>query len=148
MQGFRPTKPAYLDPLQSEPVRTNFQALASNHAGATSPSNPETGWMWLDTSNAANYRLRMYLFGTWVTILNNLMGGFPAQGGATVAVHTQAIPALVWTIAHNLNTEDVIVTFWDGTNEMIIPDTVEVVNPDTLRATFLVAQEGRACVTG
>jgi hypothetical protein len=149
-QGFRPSKPAFLDPLQSQPMRDNFNALATHNAGATSPPNPDTGWLWLDTSNPANYRLRMYLLGTWIIILNNLVAGFPSQGGATKVVHNQTVAATTWTITHNLNTPNVSVFIWDGSlpAQMILPNTVVFVNNNVIQATFLVAQSGYAVVIG
>lgn len=150
-QGFRPTKPAFLDPLQSQPMRDNFNALATHNAGATSPPNPDTGWLWLDTSDPANYRLRMYLLGTWIIILNNLLGGFPSQGGATKVVHTQAVASTTWVITHNLGTPNVSVSFWDDgvvPAQLMLPDVVEHVTDDVVQATFFVAQAGRAVVIG
>jgi hypothetical protein len=145
---FNPSKPGYLDPLQSEPVRSNFRAIAQHHAGPTPPSNPETGWTWLDTSVATNYRLRMFLFGTWVIILNNLTGGFPSQGGASKIVHTQAVADVSWIVTHNLNTEDVSVTIWDAADQLILPNSVTTVSVNQVLVTFLVAQVGRAIVIG
>ncbi len=34
-------------------VLANFLALAANHAGGSAPSNPDEGWIWLDTTNTA-----------------------------------------------------------------------------------------------
>lgn len=148
-QGFRPTKPAFLDPLQSQPMRDNFNALATCNAGATSPADPSTGWLWLDTSAPANYRLRMYLLGTWVIILNNLLGGFPVQGGATSAVFTQGAPSLTWAIIHNLGTPSVAVSLWDDSvspAQMMLADTIEYVSDNEVLATFLSPQLGRAVI--
>ena len=149
-QGFKSTKPAYLDPLQSQPIRDNFNAVASCNMGATSPSNPDTGWLWLDTSNPANYRLRMYLLGTWIIILNNLLAGFPSQGGATKVVHNQAVASVTWVITHNLGTPNISVSFWDDSSpaQMILPDSVMYVNDNEVQASFLVAQAGNAVVIG
>jgi hypothetical protein len=145
---FNPNKPGYLDPLQSEPVRSNFRAIAQHHAGPTPPSNPETGWTWLDTSVPTNYKLRMYLFGSWVILLNNLMGGFPPQGGATKVVHTQAVADTSWLVTHSLDTKNVSVTIWDTTDQIIIPNSVTAINVNQVLVTFLVAQAGRAVVVG
>ena len=149
-QGFRPTKPAYLDPLQSQPIRDNFNSLATCNQGATAPANPDSGWLWLDTSNPLNYRLRMYLFGAWVTILNNLMGGFPATGGATKVVHSQAIAGSTWLVVHNLDTANVTVTCWDDAipAQIIIPNTITFVDNNTVQIDFLAAQAGKAIVIG
>ena len=148
--SFKSTKPAFLDPLQSQPVRDNFNALASHHEGATSPANPETGWLWLDTSNPLNYRLRMYLFGSWIVILNNLLGGFPSSGGATKVVHSQPIAGGTWLVVHNLDTANVTVTCWDNSvpAQIIIPNTVTFVDNNTIQIDWGVAQAGKAIVIG
>jgi len=149
-QGFDPNKPAYLDALTSAPMRLNFNALATCHKGSTGPENPEAGWLWLDTSDATNYKLRMYLFGAWVIILNNLMGGFPTQSGASKVLHTQAIAAASWTVTHALNTANVVVQIFDDSTPpvLIIPDSIEITDANTVTVGFLVATAGKAIVLG
>lgn len=148
MQGFDQNKPATNDPVRSEPVRTNFQAIASCHAGANPPSSPQTGWLWLDTSDPTNYRLRQYVSGAWLVILNNLAGGAPSQSTVSQYVHEQTVGATTWTITHSLDTEDINVQFWDSSGALILPDTVSIVSSNVASATFLVAQTGKAVVLG
>lgn len=147
-QGFDSNKPAYQDPLLSEPVRTNLNSIATSHAGVSPPNSPNTGWMWLDTSDPTNYRLKIYLAGTWIIILNNLQGGFPSQSTTTQYVHTQAVAAVTWTITHNLSSTDIIAQFWDSSDQLIIPDTTTIVNANIVQATFIVAVSGKAVVLG
>jgi len=92
----------------------------------------------------------MYLFGAWVTILNNLMGGFPATGGATKVVHSQAIAGSTWLVVHNLDTANVTVTCWDDAipAQIIIPNTITFVDNNTVQIDFLAAQAGKAIVIG
>lgn len=148
MQGYDANKPAYLAPVISAPIRANFNAVATCHQGATAPANPDTGWLWLDTSDPLNYKLRMYLVGSWTVILNNLMAGFPTQSGAAKVVFTQGVAALNWTVVHNLNTLHVNVQVWDGTGHLIIPNSVTVLTVNTVQVSFLVAQAGKAIILG
>lgn len=150
-QGYAKDKPAYLDALESSPMRLNLNAVATCHRGATPPTDPDEGWFWLDISDALNYRLRQYLFGSWVILLNNLLGGFPTQGGASVVTHTQAVASGTWTIVHNLNSLHVQAQFFDSTSapkNQIIPSNVEVTNVNTITATFTPTQAGTATITG
>lgn len=147
-QGFDSNKPAYQDPLLSEPMRTNLNALASCHSGTQAPVDPETGWLWLDTSDPTNYRLRMYIGGSWLIILNNLAGGYPSQSTVGQYVHTQAVAAATWSIVHNLNSEDVTIQFWDSSDQLMFPDTITVVSPNIVQATFLVVTAGKSVVLG
>jgi hypothetical protein len=147
-QGYDANKPAYLDPLLSAPIRGNLNAVTTNHAGPLPPSDPETGWQWLDTSNALNYRIKMYVGGSWLTILNNIAAGFPSTSTTGKYTHTQAVASLTWSIAHALNTENITVQFWDSSKQLMIPDTVTIVSDVLAQATFLVAQSGTAVVVG
>jgi hypothetical protein len=92
----------------------------------------------------------MYLFGSWIVLLNNLMGGFPATGGATKVVHTQAVAGVLWMVAHNLDTANVTVFCWDDAvpAQMIIPNTVTYVDSNTVQVGWLGAQAGKAIVIG
>ena len=151
MQGYDKSLPEYLDALESAPVRTNLNALATTHQGATAPTDPDAGWFWLDTSDALNYRLRQYLFGSWVIILNNLMGGFPTQSGASLVSHVQAVASTTWTINHNLNKSHVTAQFFDSVSlpkNQLLPSNVEVTSALVLTATFAPAQAGTATVMG
>ena len=150
-QGFDKAIPKLLDALESAPVRANLNATMTSNRGATAPTDPDEGWFWLDTSDALNYRLRQYLLGSWVIVLNNLLGGFPTQAGASVVGHVQGTPSTTWTINHNLNRSHVSVSFFDANtfpkNE-IIPLNVEVTSANIITATFSPSQGGTATVMG
>lgn len=147
-QGFDFSKPKFLDPLESESVRTNFKALGTNHEGPTAPSDPELGMTWLDTSDPANVRLRMYVNGVFIVILNNLAGGAPSQSAVDLVVHTQVNPSTTWAVIHNIGTRDVVVQVWDENDQLMLPDTASVIDPDQLLVTFLNPQAGKALVLG
>jgi len=150
-QGYDASKPAYLDALQSSPMRLNLNALATCHRGATSPPDPDEGWLWLDIADVTNYKLKMYLAGAWITILNNLQGGFPTQAGASVVTHNQAIASTSWTIVHNLNTLNPVIAFYDSLTapkNQIVPQNVEITTANTVTVTFNTAIVGTATVIG
>lgn len=51
-----------------------------------------------------------------------------------------------WTIAHNLNSENVIVQAFDENKYVLIPDTIRIVDANTVELTFNTAQAGTARV--
>lgn len=64
-------------------------------------------------------------------------------------VHTEDPAALSWSVNHNLNTLNPNVQIIDtDTAEVIIPDTIVIVDADNLTVTFTSAIKGRAVVIG
>lgn len=61
-------------------------------------------------------------------------------------VHTQAISSDTWTVTHNLNTLNVIVQVYDGSNNVVIPDTIVASTVNTVTVTFGTAVTGKAVV--
>lgn len=59
--------------------------------------------------------------------------------------HIQTTPAHTWTIIHNRNTKRIHWSIWDDNDEMVMPDSVKLINTNTLEVYFGVAQTGR-CV--
>lgn len=147
-QGFDPLTPKVLDPLLSDPVRADLNALASHHSGTQAPGAPREGWIWFDTSDPLNLKLKIFLLGSFVTILENLAAGPPTQSGVTKFTHTQGVAATTWTVNHTLNTQDLAWSVFDSGNVAIIPDTVTIVTPSQLQFTFLTAESGRAILVG
>lgn len=147
-QGLDLSKPGFLEPLLSLPIRVNFTAIATWNAGSTAPPNPEEGQAWLDTSDSSNIKLNVFLLGAWVTILQNLTAGPPTQTGAEKVVHTEAAPNTTWIITHALGTEDVVYAFYDVNDEAMLPDVFSIVDDNTVQATFLTGQQGRAVILG
>jgi hypothetical protein len=147
-QGFRYTEPVRNSPVDSDPVRTNFNALATCHCGTTAPTDPSEGWLWLDTSNPISYDLKMYISGSWLTILHNLQYGYPPQASSQKYDHTQAAAATTWNIIHTLGITAPCAAYYDTTNVRIYPDTETIISSNLLRATFSVAVAGRAVVVG
>lgn len=59
-------------------------------------------------------------------------------------VHTQSVAASSWNIAHALGTENAIVQIYDATSELIVPDTIVIVDENNILVTFGAAQAGVA----
>lgn len=72
---------------------------------------------------------------TWVPLTNSL----------DTYEHTNAASAS-WTITHNLNSTMPMVQIYDANRQVIIPDTISIVDANTVTVTFSGAQAGRAVV--
>lgn len=62
----------------------------------------------------------------------------------TQFVHTQNILSTTWNINHGLNSENFVVTFFDGDNNYILPQQLEIVDSNNAIATFSSPVLGRA----
>lgn len=54
------------------------------------------------------------------------------------------IPSLTWILPHNLNSEELIVQCFDTSKYVIIPDAIQILNPNQVRITFGQLQTGTA----
>lgn len=73
----------------------------------------------------------------------------PGVGGDNIlrkAILTVSQPSAVWTITHNLGSENVIVQAFDQDKFVIIPNTIQIVSDDVVELTFSTAQSGVARV--
>ena len=79
------------------------------------------------------------------TKINNVSGG-----GATSTVfgfsYIQATPSNSWTITHNGNTIRAQVSIYDNLLELIIPQSVQIIDANNIIVTFLSPLAGRATV--
>jgi hypothetical protein len=57
-------------------------------------------------------------------------------------VLTVPVPSMTWTVPHNLASEDVIIQAFDENKFVIIPDTIQIVDTNTVQLTFSTAQAG------
>lgn len=148
MQGFDKNKPQFQSDLLSGPVRINFNASATNHLGPSAPNSPDPGWSWVDTSDPNNVKLRIFLNNSWLIVLANITGGPPSQSNLQKFVHPQTTPSTTWTVDHNLNILTVTITVIDATGQIIIPNTIQIQNQNTVTITFLTSETGSAIVVG
>jgi len=70
----------------------------------------------------------------------------PLTREITVYTHVQDSPAEEWTIRHDLNTTSVNIQVYGANNRMILPDELEIINANTVTATFGDAFAGKAVV--
>jgi len=147
-QGFDSAEPVAGSAVVSQPVRWNFNAVATTHYGDSAPSDPQSGWPWVDSSDPLNVKLKFYIEGIWYVIISDLTAGAITPSGLGKYIHNESAPALTWTITHGLNTASPLVGVWDSSNQLILPDTVTVIDTNHVTLTFLVAQSGQAIIVG
>jgi hypothetical protein len=58
--------------------------------------------------------------------------------------HVQTLPAAIWTVTHNQNSERIQVTVWDDTNQVVYPDTIVINNLNSIQIFFNTPATGRA----
>lgn len=81
-----------------------------------------------------------------VSLANSLPVWVPMTREITAYTHNQSSEALTWTIDHGMNTTSVQVQIFDTNNRVIIPDEIEVLDPDSVSVTFGTLFAGRAVV--
>jgi hypothetical protein len=145
---YEKTKPVQYSGVLSPEIRANFEALVTHHVGPIAPTEPEDGWIWLDTSTAPIYNLSIYITGGWHWLLYNILSGYPVPGGTAKHTHIQAATSLSWPISHSLNTTSLSVTVQNAAGVLVIPNTVTIVNSGLVTITFLVATAGIATLIG
>ncbi len=101
------------------------------------PANPKMGQLVFSSSKI------LYIC---VDIQNGLPVWCPLTNIVDTFTYTQAIPAITWTIPHNLNSNNVQVQIFDGANRMVIPNEVTIVDKDTVQVEFGVNFAGRAVI--
>lgn len=70
----------------------------------------------------------------------------PLTNEITAYTHTQESAAQVWNVTHGLNTTSVNVQVFDGSNNVVIPDSIVTVNANSLNIAFASNQNGRAVI--
>ena len=148
VQGFDAVVPQVDSDLLSPEVRANFLALATTHSGTTEPPGATQGWFWLDTSVPSNIKLKQHNGSAFVTLFQFINSSPLAAGAVTKFTHTQVSITSPWNINHALGTEDIVVIVWDASDEVIIPDTIAIVDVDNIDISFAPAQSGRAVIIG
>jgi len=89
--------------------------------------------------------------GLLVDIVGQVATISPAYGDglATCYVQDFTTAANVWTITHNLNTENIQVQLWNGAQapkSWLLPDRIRTTNNNTVEVRFNVAASGQAIV--
>lgn len=68
--------------------------------------------------------------------------------GNLVYVYTNGSASSTWNIAHNLDTEDIVVAVYDTNNEEIQYDTLTITDSNNIVITFSGNADGKAVITG
>ena len=76
---------------------------------------------------------------TGVNVTDPEVGGGEPLRKAVMEVTT---PSTTWTVPHMLGSENVIVQAFDATKFVIIPNSIQIVDEDTVQLTFNSAQAG------
>lgn len=61
-------------------------------------------------------------------------------------IHQQDVAGAVWTVPHGMNSAKVIVQVYNSDNQLVVPDSVEGIDADTVEITFSQAVTGHAIV--
>ena len=88
------------------------------------------------TGNSGKFLTTDGIEPSWATVSASVMG----------YIHTQASPSDAWSIMHAGSTMNAIVSIYDGDNNLILPDNVNIVSTTQIDVTFSVAMAGRAVV--
>lgn len=85
--------------------------------------------------------------GIVVDIIGNTMTITPGNA-LTKCYSNSFVSSNTWTITHNLNSSDVIVSIYDDSTprQLIIPDKIELTDVNTVNVAFNTPQAGRAIV--
>jgi len=100
--------------------------------------------------------------GSWIDFWLGLGGGSSSGGGSFAgsgalgpggsgggSSYSQMFTGVTTlTVTHGLNTENVVVSVYDGSGNMIIPSSVQITGPNTVDLVFGVATDGRVVVLG
>lgn len=65
-------------------------------------------------------------------------------GNCTGLEYVQSSSSNVWVVVHGKNTKKIHLTIWDVTDEIVFPDTVQIIDLNTIHVTFSTAMAGRA----
>lgn len=80
------------------------------------------------------------------TLVNNGAGQFVNR--KVYHNHTQSSAASTWTVTHNLGQQFCNVTVYDGSNQVIIPNTITFTSSSALEVTFTTSITGGVVVMG
>jgi len=84
---------------------------------------------------------------------NNLLIEFSSNQTGTVAVSDgtiirQSTPATTWQVEHNFDSPYIVINVYDNADDIVIPDSIIVVNSTMIELTFSTPQSGYAVYIG
>ena len=87
-------------------------------------------------------------FGTASWAINVVNGGGGGGGGSDSAFLNQSTAATTWSFAHNLGTQYPVITVYDTTGLVIIPQEIDGEDTNNLKIYFPTSQSGYATAVG
>lgn len=83
----------------------------------------------------------------WICIEAPTPVWVPLGGEIDTYVHDQDIAATTWTVSHNLDANYPVVQIYDENGDMVaFPESVEIIDTNTVEVTFLGEMTGKAVV--
>jgi len=78
-------------------------------------------------------------------VVNGVLAPLTLAGaGIRKAIVPVTVPATIWTVTHNFNSENAIVQAFDENKSVIFPDGITINNANTITITFNSMQTGTA----
>lgn len=108
-------------------------------------SSLKKGMLVLLVTDNKLYQLTNVSTKTWAEYSTGGSGG--GGGGNTLYTHLQTIPTDTWMIGHNKSNRHFISAVYDDTGELILPDSISIIDENTVRVKFLYPLGGH-CVLG
>ena len=87
-------------------------------------------------------------FGTASWAINVVNGGGGGGGGSDSAFLNQSTAATTWSFAHNLGTQYPVITVYDTSGQVIIPQEIDGEDTNNLKIYFPTSQSGYATAVG
>jgi hypothetical protein len=87
-------------------------------------------------------------FGTASWAINVVNGGGGGGGGSDSAFLDQSTAATTWSFAHNLGTQYPVITVYDTSGQVIIPQEIDGEDTNNLKIYFPTSQSGYATAVG
>jgi hypothetical protein len=78
----------------------------------------------------------------------NVVNGGGGGGGSDSAFLDQSTPAVTWSFAHNLGTQYPVITIYDTSGQVIIPQEIDGEDTNNLKIYFPTSQSGYATAVG
>ena len=101
------------------------------------------------TSNAISSSfLGVGFFGTASWAINVVNGGGGGGGGSDSAFLNQSTAATTWSFTHNLGTQYPVITVYDTSGQVIIPQEIDGEDTNNLKIYFPTSQSGYATAVG
>jgi hypothetical protein len=127
---------------QNAGTTINTSSLATTASNTFIGNQTVTGWV----SASAGFTGSLLGTASWAVTAayaenNNLIE-------STLFTHTQSAANIIWDVNHNLNTQTPLVTIYDSTFKVIIPEEVESINANLTRVYFPISSSGYATVVG